>query len=413
MSVSAKQVSRGKKIYLSQNVFKAAISRIEWMFDTFPHVCISFSGGKDSTVLLHLAGEVARRRGEKFSVLFVDWEAQFSYTIEHIQQMKAQYSDVINHFYWVALPLTTVNGLSQHQPEWIAWEKGKDWVRKPPVDAITDEHFFPFYYHAMTFEEFVPAFSAWLSQGEGLITATGVRTDESFNRFIGVASLRKLRYAPDKPWTTSGKTGFYYTACPLYDWKVSDIWIYNARTHAAYNPLYDLMYRAGVSLRAMRICEPFGPEQRRGLWLYHVLEPETWSRMCSRVAGTQSGAIYANQSGSFYALNNTLIKPGHLNWQQYALFLLDSMPGPTSEHYKNKIAIYLKWYSLHGYPYGIPDEQDKDLGCRDIPSWRRVCKTLLKNDFWCRTLSFCPNKPKHYERYKQRIQKKRAEWGLL
>ena len=49
---------------------------------------------------------------------------------------------------------------------------------------------------------------------------------------------------------------------PLYDWKARDIWIYNARTRAIYNPLYDLMYRAGVPLRNMRVCEPFGPEQR-------------------------------------------------------------------------------------------------------------------------------------------------------
>lgn len=71
---------------------------------------------------------------------------------------------------------------------------------------------------------------------------------------------------------------------PLYDWKARDIWIYHARTGAIYNPLYDLMYRAGVPLRNMRVCEPFGPEQRRGLWLYHILEPETWARMCVRVS---------------------------------------------------------------------------------------------------------------------------------
>ncbi len=65
-------------------------------------------------------------------------------------------------------------------------------------------------------------------------------------------------------------------------------------------PLYDLMYRAGVPLRNMRVCEPFGPEQRKGLWLYHVLEPETWARMCERVSGAASGALYANESGAYF-----------------------------------------------------------------------------------------------------------------
>ncbi len=99
----------------------------------------------------------------------------------------------------------------------------------------------------MTFEEFVPAFSTWFTGNQcGVAILTGVRADESLNRFIGLTSQRKLRYADDKPRTTASPEGFYYTMCPLYDWKARDIWIYHARTGAIYNPLYDLMYRAGV-----------------------------------------------------------------------------------------------------------------------------------------------------------------------
>lgn len=39
---------------------------------------------------------------------------------------------------------------------------GVEWVRQPPDDAITDMSYFPFYRYAMTFEEFVPAFSSGL-----------------------------------------------------------------------------------------------------------------------------------------------------------------------------------------------------------------------------------------------------------
>ena len=95
------------------------------------------------------------------------------------------------------------------------------------------------------------------------------------------------------------------------------------------------------------------------------------------------------------------------------LFLLDSMPEKTAEHYRNKIAIYLHWYQTRGFPDDIPDEQEKDLGYRDIPSWRRICKTLLKNDFWCRMLSFSPTQPKHYERYCRLVSNKRKEWRTL
>ncbi|WP_411017431.1 DUF3440 domain-containing protein, partial [Salmonella sp. s51695] len=93
-------------------------------------------------------------------------------------------------------------------------------------------------------------------------------------------------------------------------------------------------------LRNMRVCEPFGPEQRRGLWLYHVLEPETWARMCARVSGAASGAIYANESGAYFALRKRISRPAHHTWRSYAMFLLDVMPQKTAEHYRNKIAVY-------------------------------------------------------------------------
>ncbi|WP_120783696.1 DUF3440 domain-containing protein, partial [Enterobacter hormaechei] len=50
---------------------------------------------------------------------------------------------------------------------------------------------------------------------------------------------------------------------------------------------------------------------------------------------------------------------------------------------------------------------------RDIPSWRRICKTLIKNDFWCKKLSFSPTKPQHYERYCRNLKQKRTEWGIM
>lgn len=172
------------------------------------------------------------------------------------------------------------------------------------------------------------------------------------------------------------------------------------------------MFQAGVKLHAMRICEPFGPEQRQGLWLYHVLEPECWERVCERVSGANTGSIYANGQGDFYA-RRQVHKPDDHTWRSYALFLLSSMPQQTAEHYRNKIAIYLRWYQTHGFPDDIPDEQEKDTGSKDIPSWRRICKMLLRNDYWCRTLSFSPNNPNCYERYKKRIQAKRKCWSII
>ncbi|MGK9172233.1 DUF3440 domain-containing protein [Yokenella regensburgei] len=400
-----------QKRTLDQNVLEASIERITWTLETFPKVCLSFSGGKDSSIMLNLTVQLARKFKKKISVLFIDWEAQFTYTINFVEQMRVEYEDVIDKFYWVALPLTTQNGLSQYAPTWQCWEPGVEWVRQPPAHAITRPETLPFYEQGMTFEAFVGKFADWFANNRPAAMLIGIRADESYNRFMSIASARKMRFADDKPWTTAAPRGHAWYIYPIYDWKTADIWTWFAKTGAPYNPLYNLMYQAGVAARYMRICEPFGPEQRQGLWLYHVVEPERWALMCERVSGVSSGGVYAGQDNQFYG-HRKLLKPAHLSWREYALLLLDSMPEQTAEHYRNKIAVYLHWYEKQGMAH-IPDYQNCDAGAKDIPSWRRICKVLLNNDYWCRALSFSPTKTSNYKRYHDRVKNKRKEWGIL
>lgn len=149
--------------------------------------------------MLHLTAQHARHTGKKICVLFVDWEAQFSCTIAHCERMREEYRDVIEQFFWVALPLTTQNSLTQYNPEWQCWEPGANWVRQPPKDAITDPGYFPFYQSGMSFETFVREFADWFSQNRPAAVMVGIRADESLNRFIAISSQRKLRFADDKP----------------------------------------------------------------------------------------------------------------------------------------------------------------------------------------------------------------------
>lgn len=388
---------------LAQNVLELAEDRIGKSFDIFSKICVSFSGGKDSTVLLHLSANEARKRKRKISVLFVDWEVQFQSTIEHIISMKKLYSDCIDNFYWVALPLSTPSGVSQFENHWISWEPGVEWVRVPPQEAITDEQYFPFYRYGMTFEEFIPAFNAWFCRKSTGSIMVGIRADESLSRFMAITSKTKMSYADDMPWTTASLDGFHYTLYPLYDWKVSDIWTYIAKYKKPYNKLYNDMYKANVAWGSMRVCEPFGPEQRKGLYLYHLLEPSTWDKIYCRVQGALSGALYASEP-YFYA-RSKISKPVHHTWKSYVLFLLNTMPAHTSEHYQSKISTYLRWYENKGIA-SIPDEQAGDMGTKDTPSWRRICKVILKHDYWCRMLSFSPTKMHAYQKYRLRAERK-------
>src|ERR1035438_6308415 len=74
--------------------------------------------------------------------------------------------------------------------------------------------------------------------------------------------------------------------------------------------------------------------------------------------------------------------PGH-TWQSFAKLLIASMPPKTKEHYHNKVLLFCRWWMERGYPSGIPDEAPCEVEQkRRAPSWRRVCKTLLRNDYW-------------------------------
>lgn len=397
---------------LGVDVYTAARRRMAWAFDTFERVSVSFSGGKDSTVLLHLAAEEARRRRRKIGLLFIDWEVQLSGTISHIEKCYAEYADCIEP-YWVALPLTTVNACSQIEPEWVSWDPKKRgaWVRTPPPVAITDPAALPFYRAKMTFEEFAPAFGRWYSQGKLSANLVGLRAAESLNRQRTLIA-RKERL-DNKPWTTWIRETAW-NCYPIYDWRVEDIWTYTAREGKSYNPVYDLMHQSGLKLSQMRIDEPFGDEARRGLWLYQLLEPDTWGRMASRVSGANGGALYCAEKGAILG-NGRIEKPAGHTWKSFAAFLLDTMPPPTAKHYQAKIAVWVNWWRTNqNFPHDIDPLQDElpgDVAGKDQPSWRRVCKVLLGNDFWCKGLGFSPTKAGNQMRYQASVQKKIEKWS--
>lgn len=394
---------------LGCNVLDAAIARISKVFDDFPRIYVSFSAGKDSGVMLHLVMAEAQRRNRKVGVLFVDLEAQYKLTIDYARQMFDSYADWIEP-YWVSLPLNLRNAVSQFEPQWMCWEPGReaDWVRRPDPMSITDESYFPFFLRRMEFEEFVTAFGKWYAQGKLCACFVGIRSDESLNRYRTIAGSRKSTYDSLK-WTTWCGDGLY-NIYPIYDWKTDDIWTFNGKFEAPYNRLYDRMHQAGLTIHQARICQPYGDDQRKGLWLFHVIEPETWGRVVNRVNGANQGALYVQESGNILG-QRKITKPAGITWEEYARRLLESMPTATAENYRNKIAVFLKWYADRGYERGIPDEGPAtDKGA---PSWTRICKSLLRNDYWCKGLSFSQHKTEAFAKYQKLMKKRRAEWGLI
>lgn len=396
------------KIYRPEvSVLTAARERISLAFDNTERAYVSFSGGKDSTVLLHLVMEEAISRNRKVGVMISDLEAQYASTVEHVRTTVEKYKDHID-LHWMCLPLTLRNACTNYDPRWMAWDPDKRdiWVRQPPSLAITDAGHYPWFVPGLEFEELVVLFGEWYSRdpstGQSVPTANfiGIRAQESLNRYMTIAVWNKEdAKLNDWRWTTRVGENCY-SIYPLYDWRSEDIWRY----HAAYpmkphNPIYDKMQMAGVPLSQQRLCQPYGDDQRKGLWLYHVLEPETWPKLIARVNGANAGALYMHESGNMSGANRIKLPPGH-DWKSFTNLLLGSLPAPTQKHYIENFKRFMKGWRRRGYTV-IPDAAPPELEANSwAPSWRRMCKTLLRNDYFCKGLGFTQPKSEAWLKYK-------------
>lgn len=393
------------KIYRDINVYDAAVERCQIVFKEFDNYYVSVSGGKDSSVLLQLMAQEARKTGKKISVLYIDLEAQYKATIDHINELIDITSDTVENWYWVAMPLSLRNAVSAIQPKWICWDK-KDqdkWVREYPTDrkdvilCTEDNHpdGWDWFYRGMEFEEFILWFAKWFcAQNQGKTAAgIGIRSDESLNRFRTIISETKESYK-DLQWTTRSHCKSTVLDCwnfyPLYDWRTEDIWTAVAKLDLRFNQIYELMYKNGLSIHEQRLCQPYGDDQRKGLDQFRALEPETWEKVLCRVEGVNFGNIYCRTS----LLGNIKSeKPTSLTWEEYAVFLLESIglyAPEVRDHYHAKIRTFMEWYEKDGMaPEDIPEEADPKLeSAKKAASWRRIARAIEKNDFWMSRLSF-------------------------
>jgi len=107
------------------------------------------------------------------------------------------------------------------------------------------------------------------------------------------------------------------------------------------------MQKAGVPLSKQRLCQPYGDDQRQGLWLYHILEPETWYKLIARVNGVNTGALYVEEKGN---VAGTVRSPyaGH-TWKSFTNLLLSSLPANSRDHYIDRFRRFIKGWKGRGY----------------------------------------------------------------
>ena len=386
------------KKYLEKNVLDATMERLEIMFQNFENIYFSVSGGKDSSVMVQLANKIAQKLNKKFDVLFIDLEAQYRYTIEHIEELK-QLSQ-IRDFYHITLPIALRNAVSVLQPKWICWEEESKhlWVRSMPENTINvDNCPFTWFKKGEEFEEFIIQFAGWYQEKyQGKVACgIGLRTDESLNRFRTIAFQEKKITFNNYNWTTKLKVNEkhidVYNFYPLYDWATEDIWGAVSQLDLKFNYIYELMYKNGLSIYEQRLCQPYGDDQRNGLNQFKALEYDTWSKVLNRVNGVNFGNIYCKTT----ALGNIKsCKPNFMSWQEYTVFLLESIGIYNRDlmlHYYRKIKKFMIWYKNK---YGVKEEEIPDTAELKLEnqkkaiSWRRMARAIEKNDFYLRRLSF-------------------------
>lgn len=128
-----------KKEYLHLNVYDAFLDRMHFLFEEFDNIYISFSGGKDSGLLLNLALDYRDQHYPErtLGVFHQDFEAQYSMTTEYVDRTFERIKDQVEPF-WVCLPMATRTALSSYEMYWYPWDDTKKdiWVREMPKKRI-------------------------------------------------------------------------------------------------------------------------------------------------------------------------------------------------------------------------------------------------------------------------------------
>lgn len=301
----------GAKLYLDKDVLTAAKERVSLMFDDFENIVCSFSGGKDSQVMVELALEEAEKRGRKLNLFFLDQEAEYQATIDLMEKYMSK--DSVNP-YWFQVPYYMTNSTSFKDEMLYAWGEGEEWIREKhelAIHTLDAEYPQRFYAFIEWFEkQWAPDTTCFL---------VGLRAEESLNRFRAVVKNPgyKKYY-----WTTGGKDS-PIKAYPLYDWTFEDIWIYISNRNIEYNKVYDYLYALGNDIANLRVSNLVHEKSFSCLTTLQSFEPDTYNKLLKRLNGIHVAARYAEENSVF----KTRERPeAFKTWKEYRDFLLETTP---------------------------------------------------------------------------------------
>lgn len=412
--------------YGEKNVYETFQDRMKLLFEEFDNIYISFSGGKDSGLLLNLVLDYRNRwyPDRMVGLFHQDFEAQYTVTTEYIERTFERVKHQVEA-YWVCLPMATRTALSSYEMYWYPWDdtRREAWVRPMPEKEYVinlENNPISTYRYRMHQEDLAKQFGRWYRTEHGMkktVCLLGMRAEESLQRYSGF--LNKKYGYKGECWI-SKQFKDVWCASPIYDWSLSDVWHANYLFGYDYNRLYDLYYMAGLKVSQMRVASPFNDYSKDSLNLYRVIDPEIWVKLVGRVRGANFACIYGRTRAMGY--RNVTLPEGH-TWESYTRFLLDTLPKRLRNNYAKKFnTSIIFWHNTgggldedtiqelldHGYQIRrngvsnytlnrksriifvgkIPDHTDDIKTTKDVPSWKRMCFCILKNDHNCRFMGF-------------------------
>jgi predicted phosphoadenosine phosphosulfate sulfurtransferase len=402
------------------NVHESAIDRIGLIFKEFDNIYVSFSGGKDSGVMLNLCIDYIRQNNlnRKIGVFHLDYEAQYTLTTNYVNETLANNSDILD-VYRCCVPFKVTTCTSMYDTYWRPWDEDKKdiWVSDLPEKCYTKEDF-PFFNSQMWDYEFQELFSKWIHEKSGAkktACLVGIRTQESLNRWRAIHSDRNYKKYKKLDWTKKMYEDVY-NCYPIYDWVTEDVWVANSKFAWTYNKLYDVFYQAGLTIDKMRVASPFLSTAQESLKMYRVIEPGTWGKLIGRVNGVNFTGIYGGTTAMGW--RDLKLPEGH-NWKSYMEFLLSTMPEETAENYKKKLNTSIEFWRKKGgvlsvevidklkelnIPVNVAETtnykttkkpvimeylDDVDIAeFTEIPTYKRMCICIMKNDHLCKYMGF-------------------------